>query len=296
MLLLLVKNFGIDESIIKYASSIIDKKDVDIENLLKTIYDDKITIEKQKEETLKELNQVSLLKKNLQRDNEYLKNKEKELIENAKLKAKDILINAKNEAEAIIYEIKQSQKETNDINKITSIKNKLNSSIKNTLLKNSNENVAQNPIDKSSINIGSKVYVTNFMQNGTIISLPNKNNEVQIQIGTIKTKINIKYLELPKKELLNETTKNFAKIAKTKTANSEINVIGLNVDEALPIVDKFIDDCILSKLPTARIVHGKGTGKLRQAIHTYLKNNKRVKSYRIGTFGEGEMGVTIIEF
>lgn len=296
MLLLLVKNFGINESIIKYASSIINKKDVDIENLLKTIYDDKIKIEKQKEETLKELNQVKFLKSNLKKDNEYLKNKEKELIDNAKLKAKDILLDAKNKAESIISEIKQMQKESTDINKINSIKNKLNSSIKETILINNSENIAENPIELSNINIGNKVYVTSFMQNGTILSLPNKNNEVLIQIGTIKTKINIKYLELPKKELSKENTHSFAKISKTKSVSSEINVIGLNVDEALPLVDKFIDDCILARLKTARIVHGKGTGKLRQAIHTYLKTNKRVKSFRIGTFGEGEMGVTIIEF
>ena len=85
-------------------------------------------------------------------------------------------------------------------------------------------------------------------------------------------------------------------ISKTRTANSEINVIGLSVDEAIPLVDKFIDDCFLAKLNTARIVHGKGTGKLRQGIHTFLKSNKRVKSFRVGTYGEGEMGVTVVSF
>ena len=84
-------------------------------------------------------------------------------------------------------------------------------------------------------------------------------------------------------------------VSKTRTVNSEINVIGLTVDEAIPLVDKFLDDCFLAKLQTARIVHGKGTGKLRQGIHSFLKKNKRVKSYRIGTYGEGEMGVTIVE-
>ena len=84
-------------------------------------------------------------------------------------------------------------------------------------------------------------------------------------------------------------------VSKTRTANSEINVIGLSVDEAIPLVDKFLDDCALAKLKTARIVHGKGTGKLKTGIHESLKHNPHVKSYRMGTYGEGEMGVTIVE-
>ena len=79
------------------------------------------------------------------------------------------------------------------------------------------------------------------------------------------------------------------------TAKSEINVIGLNVDEAVLIIDKFLDDCYLAKLQTVRIVHGKGTGKLREGIHKFLKTNSHVKSFRVGTFGEGEMGVTVVE-
>ena len=84
-------------------------------------------------------------------------------------------------------------------------------------------------------------------------------------------------------------------ISKSKTIKPEINVIGLNVEEALFIVDKFLDDCSLSKLQTVRIVHGKGTGRLKNGIHNFLNNHPHVKSYRLGTFGEGEMGVTVVE-
>ena len=127
-----------------------------------------------------------------------------------------------------------------------------------------------------------------------------KSDEVQVQIGLIKTNIPIKYLEKPK-NMKNDLTKISSSnsygssISKTRTVNSELNVIGLTVDEAIPLVDKFLDDCFLAKLQTARIVHGKGTGKLRQGIHSFLKKNKRVKSYRVGTYGEGEMGVTVVE-
>ncbi len=290
------KKLGIKKEIIDKAISLMNKKDVDIETLLKNIYDDKIEIEKKKEEITKNLNQIELLRNNLQKDNEDLKKQETELINNAKIKARSILLDAKDEAKRIISEIKRSSTETPNINKLNTLKNKLDFSIKQTLL--TDEKALVIPIDKKQIKIGTTVFVTTLSQNGVILSNINKNDEVQIQVGTIKTKVNIKYLEEPKniKNALNTSTvSTSSKISKTKNQSSEINIIGLTVDEAIPIVDKFIDDCFLSHLSTARIVHGKGTGKLRQAVHSYLKTNKHVKSFRIGTFGEGEMGVTVIE-
>ena len=97
------------------------------------------------------------------------------------------------------------------------------------------------------------------------------------------------------KDKTNISKNNYTHISKSKTAKTEINVIGLNVEEAIFVVDKFLDDCSLAKLKTVRIVHGKGTGKLRTGIHQFLKKHPQVKSYRIGTYGEGEMGVTIVE-
>ena len=299
MHLQLAKNCGISKKIIDYAYSLLDKKDIDMENLLKKIYDDKLQIEKQKEETQKNLNQIELLKKNLQRDDKILREKETELINNAKMKARDILLDAKDEASNLIKKMKQIEAESKDIEKLNALKNNINLSIKENSISASSKVFAINPIDKNKIKPGLKVYVTNFSKNGIVLSNLNKNNDVQVQIGNIKTNVNINCLEIAKnlKNDLNlqNNTSNFAKVSKTRTAKSEINVIGLNVDEALPIVDKFIDDCILAKLPTARIVHGKGTGKLRNAIHSYLNTNKNVKSFRIGTFGEGEMGVTVVE-
>ena len=292
------EKLGIKKEIIDRAKSLMKDQDVSIEELLKKIYDDKITIEKEKEEISKNLSQVELLRKNLERDDSKLKLQEKELIDNAKTKARDILLDAKDEASKLISEMRQIEAESSSIDKLNTLRNKLNDSIKKKSIKETTENVALTPIDKDKIKINQKVYITNLNQNGIIISNINKNNEVQVQIGLIKTNVNIKYLELPRKiknDLTEAEVKSNPKVSKTRTANSEINVIGLTVDEALPIVDKFLDDCFLAKLQTARIVHGKGTGKLRQAIHTHLKKHKNVKSFRIGTYGEGEMGVTIVE-
>lgn len=292
------EKLGLKKEIIDKARSLLDKQDVDIETLLKKIYDDKIEIEKEKEQIQKNLNQVELLKKNLQRDDTRLKQQEKELIDNAKRKARDILLEAKEEATSLIQEMKQIENTSGAMDKLNNLRNQLNSSIKEKSIKDTEENVATNPISRDFIKPNLKVYITNLNQNGIVLSNINKSDEVQVQIGLIKTSVNIKYLE-PAKQLKNDLTKpdiqSAPKVSKTRTASSEINVIGLTVDEAIPLIDKFLDDCFLAKIQTARIVHGKGTGKLRQAIHSYLKKHKKVKSFRIGTYGEGEMGVTVIE-
>ena len=108
--------------------------------------------------------------------------------------------------------------------------------------------------------------------------------------------INIKYLEKIKTiSQKSHSTTSYNTVSKTRTVKSELNIIGLNVEEAIFVVDKFLDDSYLAKLETVRIVHGKGTGKLRDGIHKFLKTNSHVKSFRLGTYGEGEMGVTVVE-
>ena len=291
------EKLGLKKEIIDNAKSLMTKQDVDIESLLKKIYDDKLIIEKQREETEKNLNQIELLKKNLQRDDSKIKAQEKELIDNAKLEARKILSDAKDEATLLINKMKDIKNSSTAITELNNLRNKLNSSIKNTSI-NNNYTSASMPIDRNKIVINAKVYVTTFDQNGIIISNINKSDEVQVQIGLIKTNVNIKFLEEPhnlKDDLTKPIPSSHSTVSKTRSANSEINIIGLSVDEAIPIVDKFLDDCFLAKLSTARIVHGKGTGKLRQGIQSFLKKHKHVSSFRVGTYGEGEMGVTIVE-
>lgn len=291
---------GLKKEIIANASNRLKKQDIDFETLLKSIYDDKIKIEKEKEEIQKNLHQVEILKNNLQRDDSKIREQEKEIINKAKLNARQILLDAKDDATSLINQMKEISESSSDLKKLNNLRNSLNNSIKNISI-SGNEELEIMPIDESKIVPGAKVFISTLGQNGTILSKISKSKEVQVQIGLIKTNVNIKYLEEPKK-IKNDINKtppssaNYSSISKTKTVNSEINVIGLTVDQALPLIDKFIDDCFLAKLKTARIVHGKGTGKLREGIHSYLKKNKRVKSFRIGTYGEGEMGVTIINF
>ena len=293
------EKLGLKKEIIENAQNLLNKKDVDFETLLKSIYDDKLKIEKEKEQIEKNLHQVELLKNNLQRDDSKIREQEKEIINKAKLEARNILLDAKDDATSMISKMKEISESSSELKELNNMRNSLNNSIKNISL-SGNDELNVTPLDESEIVVGAKVFVSTLGQNGIVLSKISKSKEVQVQIGLIKTNVSIKFLEKPKNlkdDLTSKPASSYStrNASKTKTANSELNVIGLTVDEAIPLVDKFLDDCFLAKLQTARIVHGKGTGKLRQGIHSFLKKNKRVKSYRIGTYGEGEMGVTIVE-
>lgn len=293
------EKLGLKKEIIENAQNLLNKKDVDFETLLKSIYDDKLKIEKEKEQIEKNLHQVELLKNNLQRDDSKIREQEKEILNKAKLEARQILLNAKDDATSMISKMKEISESSSELKELNNMRNSLNNSIKNISL-SGNDELNVTPLSESEISVGAKVFVSTLGQNGIVLSKISKSKEVQVQIGLIKTNVSIKFLEKPKKlknDLTVKPTSSYStrNASKTKTANSEINVIGLTVNESIPLVDKFLDDCFLAKLQTARIVHGKGTGKLREGIHSFLKKNKRVKSYRIGTYGEGEMGVTIVE-
>lgn len=287
------QKLGLSDDIINKAKSLMSSETISIEELLKNIYDDKSLIEKEKDEIQKQLNQITLLRKSLERDNSLLKQQEKDLIDNAKIKARNILLNAKEDASEIIKQINRS----NNSIEADNLRNELNTKIKNIKIIDSENKLENNSLKAEDIYPNMEVHVSNFGQNGIVLSHVTKSNDVQVQIGNIKTNVNIKYLEKISTPIENKskTDSNYTKISKTKNIKSEINVIGLNVEEATFVIDKFLDDCSLAKLQNVRIVHGKGTGKLRNGIHIFLKKHPHVKSFRLGSYGEGEMGVTIVE-
>lgn len=208
-----------------------------------------------------------------------------------KLEAKQILLDAKETADSIIKDI-NSSKSASQANKL---RNELNEKISNTKI-DKKEIEVKHPIQRDLIKPGLNVYVTNYNSDGIVMSNISKDDKVQVQIGAMKLKVDIKYLQ--EKVSSSKNTNNYSYTGrnnlKSQSVSPEINLLGLTVDEAVPLVDKYLDDCFMAKLSPVRIVHGKGTGALRNGIHKYLKTNKYVDSYRMGTFGEGEMGVTIV--
>ena len=294
------EKLGLSKQIIDNAKKLMNSSDVEFEDILKRIYDDKAKIEKEKEEIEKNSKEITELKEKLQKDFSDLEVKEKNIINDAKRKSREMLIEAKEEANAFIKKVK----EFSDTKELEHIRNDFNKKIKDINQVN-NTNIQESNLKSIPVNEikpGIEVYVATIQKNGIVLSHISKSNEVQVQIDNLKMTVNIKYLEEPRKIKMakgnsknlmeNKNTKN---ISKSKNISAEINVIGLTVDEAIFVIDKYLDDCSLAKLQTVRIVHGKGTGKLRDGIHKFLKTNIHVKSFRLGTFGEGEMGVTVVE-
>lgn len=299
------RKLGLNEAIIKRASSMIDKETVNLEDLLKSIYDEKSKIEDEKRRTTHALNEAEELRQSLKNQHFDVSSKEKELIANAKQEAKQILIDAKETANSIIRDMDH----TNSTSKANKLRNKLNNEISSlSVVSNNGTDDIELPdnllpsIKRENIKPGLNVYVDNLSSDGVVVSNISKDNTVQVQVGMMKMKVDIKNLyeaksngNSNKKATIGSSGKVLGGTSfKAQTVKPEINVLGLTVDEAVSIIDKYIDDCFVAKLSPIRIVHGKGTGALRNGIHRYLKTNKFVDSFRLGTFGEGEMGVTIV--
>ena len=287
------KKLGLSEDILNRAKTFLKEDDISIENLLKSIYDDKLSIEKEKEKIEKNSNQIENLRKSLERDNSKLNKEAENILSDAKIKAREILLDAKDEVNDIIKEL--NNKKT-DLKKANALRNKLNSSI-NEVSEVSTVATSSSHLSASDITIGQEVFFNKVNSTGIVYSLPDKSNEIKLQVGSIYMNAKLEDLSPVKASANKKSNSNISySNNKAQSVASEINVIGLNVDEAIPIVDKYIDDCYMAHLEHTRIVHGKGTGKLREGIHAFLRKHPHVKSFRLGTFGEGEMGVTIVYF
>ena len=263
------KKIGLSSNILDRAKNYIKEDDQNIETLLKNIYDDKLEIEKEKENIRKNSSQIELLRKSLERDNNKKELEAQNIISDAKIKARQILLDAKDEANEIIRNLNTLTKSSN-LSEANIYRNKLNESINNLSDFAGDQSITKNKaLSANDVFVGMEVFSSKFNSNGVVLSLPNASNEVKIQIGslTINSKLNelspCKKSNSSSKKAYNNSSVSFSN-SKSQVVSSEINVIGLNVDEAIPIVDKYLDDCYMANLKTARIIHGKGTGRLRE--------------------------------
>lgn len=289
------QKLGLDTSILENAKKLLNSDTAKIEDLLKEIYDSKALIESEKEKIIKESKEISILKEKLQNEKEDLSTHKKEYIQKSKQEAKDILLQAKQDANEII---KEMEKAGQDYKKLNSLRKTLSDKISKTA---ENPKIVQeeSPINEAEIKPGLIVFIPSFNKNGTILSYPNQAKKVNIQIDNIKTNLPISQLTkikntittTPKTEITHKKHSQFT----PKKVETELNIIGMNIEESIFLVDKFLDNAALSKLESVRIVHGKGTGTLGKGIQKYLKTHPHAKSFRYGTYGEGEMGVTIVE-
>ena len=288
------KKLGLSENILKRANDFMKPDIINIEELLKEIYDNKSFIEAEKDKIIKTSNQIDLLKKDLENKLTNFNTKKDKLIDNANAEARRILQNAKEQVSVAIKNLN----EVSSAKDLNNIRNDLNVSIKNTHKTNTN-NIENKKTNKNlkPISKGDTVLVTTLNKEGTVLTDVNRSNQVQVLVGVSKLNINVSELEFISSNSSKSQTKatvSSNRLQKNKSVPVEINVIGNNVEEAIFVIDKYLDDCVLSNLTEARIVHGKGTGALKNGIHLFLKKHPHVESFRLGTYGEGETGVTIV--
>ncbi len=287
------EKLGIPKYVVDNAKSMMDNTQVNIDDLLNSIYSNKREIDKQLNE-LKEKNaEIDNLKNKLKTNHSDLKKQEQEILEKAKQEARDILLDAKEEANDIVKEA-QSNGNSKEFNQA---RMNINKKINDLKAKNSKID-SDSIITEKDVKIGMPVFIPSLNQVGNIISTPNKDNLVSVQVGIIKMNFKLNELEKTEEQATNTNNKfNYSKEHKMhiQTVSSEINVIGQNIEEANFVIDKYLDNATRAGLHECRIVHGKGTGALRAGIHKFLKTHPHVANFRVGTYGEGEMGVTIVE-
>ena len=287
------QKLGLKQEILENAKKRINSDTAKTEDLLKEIYDSKALIESEKEKTLQYSNKIEKLKQKLENETTDLEEHKKEYLQKAKQEAREILLSAKQEANDII---KEMEAEKNNSKNLNALRNKLTSKLHEVNQSPDSNLEETTTLDESQIKPGAIVFVPKFNKNGTVLSYPNQSKKFNIQIDNIKTTLTPSQITIAKntetkKEIITKKQSMFT----PKNVKTELNVIGMNIEESIFLVDKFLDEAAVAKLETVRIVHGKGTGILGKGIQKYLRSHPHVKSYRYGIFGEGEMGVTVVE-
>ena len=275
------KRLGLNQKILEMANSLMKDDEVNIEELMKSIYDSKVEIEKEKEKIEQNSNQIETLRKSLENEKNTQEEKKNKILEDARTEAKQILLSAKEKANAVIKDLNNLHKK--DLTTANNLRNEINNDLKEV-----SKDTTSTGLNLESLKELNKKF---SLKNS---SIGNKNIEGKNK-GSLEKNIYVSSHKNTDSNFHSSVTFSKSSNFKSQNISSEINVIGMNVDEATFVIDKYLDDCAIAKLSPVRIVHGKGTGKLREGIHKYLKTNPHVKSFRLGTFGEGELGVTVVE-
>ena len=293
---------GLPEFIIEDARKRLSEQDISFEDLLSDLEASRRTIEQERAEIQAYRKETQELKAQAEQRRQKLEEQRDRIIREANEKASAILREAKEVADETIRNFHKFGKENISAAEMEKERERLRQKIKNTQADAAVKPVKQKKKYKASdFKLGESVKVLSMNLTGTIGSLPDARGNVTVQMGILRSQVNISDLEIIEEpspytaKKFSRTSKSSMKMGKSLTVSPEINLLGKTVDEAVAELDKYLDDAILSHLNTVRVVHGKGTGALRKGIHEYLRRQKHVKSYRLAEFGEGDAGVTIVE-
>lgn len=297
------KKLGLSDTLIEDARTRISSNEQNFEDLLSDLEASRITIEKEQVEINRYKSEIAALKQQLKNKQEKLDESRDAILRKAKEEANQILQEAKDTADEAIRNFNKYGTTRPSIQEMekqrTSIREKMAANEKKS--SKEKDTVIYNPKVPKKLRIGDSVKVLSMNLTGTVHSLPNAKGDLFVQMGILRSQVNIKDLVLiedaaPGSKKYAKTGAGKLKMSKSASVSTEINLIGKTVDEAIALLDKYLDDAYLAHLPSVRIVHGKGTGALRSAVQSHLKRQSYIKSFHLGEFGEGDAGVTIAEF
>ena len=302
------KKLGLSDDVLQDAKERMDETDKSFDHLFVDLEQKRVSMEKEAEDIARQRKEAEELKRSLSQKMDKLELQKEKILREANEKATNILQDAKNNADAAIRNINKYGDMNPDMSKLEQERAKLGKKLKNTQSK------SVQPVNKPNhkapaakdLHIGDGVKVVSMNLTGTVHTLPNAKGDLEVQMGIMHTKVNISdlilleetnpYAKPTKKQRKAGIAKGAGAFNKSATISAEIQLLGMTVDEAIVTLDKYLDDAYISHLGQVRVVHGKGTGALRSAVHDFLRRNKIVASYRLGEYGEGDAGVTIVTF
>ena len=303
------KKLGLPDYIIDDAKTHLESEDETFEDVISRLEENRVTIEKERAEIESYKAEIARLKSGLEKKEERFDERKDKMIRKANEEAQQILREAKETADRTIKNINKLAASSGiDTKALEAERTKLRDSLKKVEGGLSLKQETKKPhkaINPKSLKLGDGVRVLSMNLNGTVSSLPDAQGNVFVQMGILRSKVNINDLELLQENSVSgpglESRRKGSgssniKMSKSFGISPEINVLGMTVDEAVAQLDKYLDDAYIAHLPQVRIVHGKGTGALRAGIHKHLKRLKYIKEFHLGGFGEGDAGVTIVVF
>lgn len=294
---------GLPDFLIEDARGHLSEQSESFEDLLADLESSRRTIEQEQEEIREHKEEIRSLREALEKKQEKLDAQRDRILREANEQARKILQEAKDYADQTMKDFHKFGKAGISASEMEAERARLRERMKKTekALSQPKEQKPRRALKPSDIHLGDTVRVLSLNLQGTVSSLPDAKGSLFVQMGILRSQVKLSDLELVEEAVI--TSKQFQKsstgkikMSKSASVSTEINLIGMTVDEALAHLDKYLDDAYLAHLPSVRIVHGKGTGALRKAVQGLLKRNKYVKSYRLGEFGEGDAGVTIATF
>lgn len=300
------QKLGLSQDIIEEAKTHLTQQDEDFEDLLADLEQKRVTIEQERDQINSYKEEIHELKQRLESKQEKLDLSRDKILREANEQARNILQEAKDYADTTIRNfqkyVKAAGVSAKDMEKERGkLREKMSKVDKNLSAKNAAPKKSQKQLTAKDLHIGDSIKVLSLNLKGTVSTLPDAKGNLFVQMGILRSQVNIRDLEKLDDTVItggnfSKTGSGKIKMSKSASVSTEINLLGKTVDEAIMELDKYLDDAYIAHLPSVRIVHGKGTGALRKGVHNYLRRQKHVKSYRLGEFGEGDAGVTIVEF